>query len=141
MTLKDERRQAQESWYRGVTVLREISYAKMFKVVVKRIGRFWAPLNRIVHDEFSIRANVFANLIYVPLFFLFLIGSVVEGPKQKKSYLLFLTMAYCTIPAMLFHGGTRHRMPIEPLIAIFSALSVVRFIGPRYFLSASVRAW
>lgn len=132
MVLKDERLQDRESWYKGVTVIREISHAKLFKVVLKRIGRFWAPLNRIVYDEFSVRANVLANLIYTPLFVLFLVGSVVEGLRQKKSYLLFLTMAYCTIPAMLFHGGTRHRMPIEPLMAIFSALAVVRFMGPKF---------
>jgi 4-amino-4-deoxy-L-arabinose transferase-like glycosyltransferase len=139
MTLKDEGLQDRESWCKGVMVIREISYAKLFEVVLKRIGRFWAPLNRIVYDEFSVRANLLANVIYTPLFVLFLVGSVVEGLRQKKSYLLFLTMAYCTIPAMLFHGGTRHRMPIEPLMAIFSALAVVRFIGPRFSVSASVR--
>lgn len=139
MTLKDERLQDRESWYKGVTVIREISYAKLFKVVVQRIGRFWAPLNRIVHDEFSVRANVLANLIYAPLFFLFLVGSVVGGRRQKKSCLLFLTIAYCTIPAMLFHGGTRHRMPIEPLMAIFSAVAVVRFMGPGLSVSGSAR--
>src|SRR5574341_120715 len=138
MMLEDEGLQDREAWRKGVAVIRQMPYGRLIKVVLLRIGRFWVPLNRIVRGEVSVGANVMANMIYIPVFLLFLAGAVIEGLQEKKGYLLFLTMAYSVIPAMIFHAGIRFRMPIEPLMAIFAGLALDRFVN-RLFKSG--RGW
>ena len=122
--------------------LRHISPTTLFKVAAKRLLRFWIPLNRIVSDELSLKANIAANLLYFPLIPLAAVG--LWRARHSASIIPLLSPClYATLLAAISWGGTRFRYGLEPILAVFGAYGLVQiaqrfgiFSGPHFATAA-----
>ena len=106
---------------------RHISLATLLKVAAHRLLRLWVPLNRIVSDDLSMKANIAANLLYFPV--VLLAGAGLWRARDAASIIpLVAPCLYATLLAAISWGGTRFRYGVEPILAAFAAYGLLRVV-------------
>jgi 4-amino-4-deoxy-L-arabinose transferase-like glycosyltransferase len=98
--------------------LKDVPPFVMLEAICKRVLRLWVPLNRIVDDGVSQKANWAVNIIYFPMMSLALFGVL----KSRLAVIvpLLVPCLYATLLAAVSWGGTRFRYGLEPIIACFA---------------------
>jgi 4-amino-4-deoxy-L-arabinose transferase-like glycosyltransferase len=102
---------------------RNVPASAMLVTVAKRVVRLWVPLNRIVDDEVSEKANLAANVLYFPFMLLALFG--LRKSPFKKAVPLLVPCGYATLLAAVSWGGTRFRYGLEPILACFAGYGLI----------------
>lgn len=115
-------------WKTGFDFLAQTSPAVLAKLFVFKVLRLWVPLQRVVADHVCLPCNVLASLLYSILFLASAAGLWLH--RSKRSILLLVTafVGGTTLVSIVFWGTTRFRMPVEPILWIFAAYTLTRWI-------------
>ncbi len=106
--------------------LRKISVHALLTVAVKRVLRLWVPLNRIVTDLVSIRANMAVNVFYLGFMLLAAIGFL-KSWRDPRIVPFVTAFLYMSVLAAAAWGGTRFRYGVEPVLAGFAGYAFIEF--------------
>jgi len=126
--MPDEIARNQQARALALETLKKIPPAKLVKVLVLRVVRFWVPYTRLMKDERGFRLNIVLTLLLSPAMFLGLVTliHVVRDRGQLYSAApILLTVVYATALSAASWGSTRFRMPLEPMLISFSASGLV----------------
>ena len=104
----------------AIAELKTISPVTLVQVAGKRVFRLWVPLNRIVSDQVSFKANLAVNVFYFPAMVLAAFG-LWRARHNPVIVPLWATCLYFTLLASISWGGTRFRYGVEPFLAVLAA--------------------
>jgi len=120
-------------------VIRDLGFAKLFKLVLLKIYFFW----NIIDWEFI--GNGLATYNYASAFIypFFLLGVLLCFKNNIKALLLAVPVFYAMAFSALTMGMARFRMPIEPCLIIFSGYAIYFLYKNlnRLWVSVSIGSW
>lgn len=88
-----------------------------------KLARFWSPVpNDPGQRTMLVSAAMLAT--YVPAMVLGLVGVITSIRQRKSAGLLLVPILYYALLHMIFVGSVRYRVPIMPLVLVFSGLGV-----------------
>jgi 4-amino-4-deoxy-L-arabinose transferase-like glycosyltransferase len=128
--VQEEIIQDRARWADGLQKLRSTPLIRILYVSGLKIARFWVPIQRLVQAGVIPSLNVVAALVYVPIYLAFAYGLVISDWRMRA--LPLCLFAYFTIIAVIFWGGTRFRVPLEPTMMVFAGkglLGIYKVIG------------
>ncbi len=94
---------------------------ELVRLELHKLKRFWNVLPKT-----SDRDRILSLLSYGLLLPLCAIGVVLSWNCPQKPWILFMWVLYFNFIAILFHGSTRYRLPVEPTLILFGAFALDR---------------
>jgi len=97
--------------------------ARTLWLAAVKLKRFWSPVpNDPSQRTVLVSAVMLAS--YVPAMFLFAVGLVAAVRRRLAIGLLLAPIAYYTLLHMVFVGSVRYRVPVMPLVLVFSGFGI-----------------
>jgi 4-amino-4-deoxy-L-arabinose transferase-like glycosyltransferase len=110
--------------------MRSVPLSRWMKVLALRTIRFWIPANRLVRDEVGRKLNLAINLLYTPAFLLglFALFKTLASDSGSRRMVMPVVVYFCymSLISMAVWGSTRFRYPLEPFIAVFTAVGILQ---------------
>jgi len=86
-----------------------------------KLKRFWSVLPKT-----SERDRIVSACSYGLLLPLFIVGMYLSLRSQQKPWILFAWILNFCLMALITHGSTRFRLPVEPAVILFASLTLER---------------
>jgi hypothetical protein len=111
-------------WHQGREHLAQLDVMGGLRLAAYKVARMFVPIERLVADSVCPACNVGVTVLFLPVFALIPVGLWFLRSRPLLFALLALQAAALLATAVVFWGGTRLRMPMEPgwwAIAAFGA--------------------
>jgi 4-amino-4-deoxy-L-arabinose transferase-like glycosyltransferase len=118
-------------WARGFDFLIQQPPETLLRLFVLKVLRLWIPMQRIVADETCSLCNTLTSLLFLVPFLLSILGLLLLRSQKAVFYLSIAFLAGMTLVTLVFWGGTRFRMPLEPILWTLAAYAVIRSVEGR----------
>jgi 4-amino-4-deoxy-L-arabinose transferase-like glycosyltransferase len=115
-------------WNAGMTWI--INHpGKFILLVPQKIYKFFSPLERTNQGTMDTKLAPFLYGAYMILYLLALAGFIRTISKWRKWLLVLSMIVYPVGLAVIFFGGTRYGLVVQPFISIYSATGLVWLIS------------
>jgi hypothetical protein len=114
-------------WRRGFDFLTQQPPETLLKLLALKVLRLWIPVQRIVADEVCSVCNVLTSLLFLGPALLSVLGLLKLRSQKAVFHLGIVFLGGTTLVTIIFWGGTRFRMPLEPILWAFAAYAVIRW--------------
>lgn len=118
-------------WRKGLGFLAQQPPETLLRLFVFKVLRLWIPVQRIVVDEVCILCNVLTSLLFLVPALLSVLGLSLLRSQKAVFHLGITFLGGATLVTIAFWGGTRFRMPLEPILWDFAACALIRLIEGR----------
>lgn len=95
----------------------------LVKLELHKLKRFWSLFPKTQTPGRDALINLLSYGWLLPLF---LAGMILAARMQPAPGILYLWVAYFCLLTLVLHGTTRYRQPLEPVILLFAAFTLVR---------------
>lgn len=95
----------------------------LVKLELHKLKRFWSLFPKTQTPERDALINLLSYGWLLPLF---LAGMVLAARIPPAPGILYVWVAYFCLLTLVMHGTTRYRQPVEPVILLFAAFTLVR---------------
>lgn len=126
LSAADELRTDRYFWHQGLQHVGQLDVGAGLRLVAYKVARMFVPVERLVAGSVGREGNAVMTVLFLPVFALTLVGLWFLRSRPLMFTLLALQGAALLCTAIIFWGGTRLRMPMEPgwwAIAAFGAVT------------------